>query len=106
MTTFKEMDPALVLAAIKGHKDILTPEAERLSQLYQSKTCPRCNQSMNKEFDPRHVFSDDSVAVGRALLRCGNCQHLLDPHNGMVVEYGDASKVPTPQPDVPYIDPS
>lgn len=105
MSDFKEMDPELVLAAIEGHEDILTPQAERLGTLYQSKSCPRCHQGLQKEFDPRHVFADQNQPIGRSLLRCVNCRYLLDPHTDMVIEYGDSSKTPTPKPDIPYINP-
>jgi hypothetical protein len=106
VTVFKEMDPKLVLAAIEGHVDVLSSEAEDLEKLYRARSCPRCNLGLQKEFDPRHVFADQSKSVGRALLRCTTCKYLLDPHSGLVIEVGDASKIPTPVPDVPYINPA
>lgn len=103
MSTFKEMDPKLVLAAIEGIEDVLTPEAERLSALYSSFKCPRCQCELQKEFDPRHAFADSNTMNARALLRCTNCRYLIDPHSNLVVEYGDASKMPVES--IPIIDP-
>ena len=94
MTILKEMDPAVALKAIEGHKDVLTPESERLERLYKSKHCPRCLGGLQKEFDPRFTYADEEVSIGRALLRCASCQFLLDPHNNIVLEYGDPSKTP------------
>lgn len=88
------MDPELVLKAIEGHKDILTPEAGHLESLYRGFSCPRCKCALQKEFDGRHIFSDQDVMVPRALLRCSNCRYLVNPHNNMIIEYGDASKIP------------
>lgn len=94
MSVFKEMDPALVLQAIEGHKDVLRDEADRLDSLYQTFKCPRCQCSLQKEFDPRHAFSDPGAMNARALLRCTTCRYLINPHDRMVIEYGDASKMP------------
>lgn len=104
MNTFKELDPEIARKAIEGHQDILTPEADRLEQLYKSKCCPRCLSELHKEFSARHVFADQSVSVPRALLRCGICSYLLDPHSNLVVEYGNASKIPVES--IPIVDPS
>lgn len=103
MPTFKEMDPKLVWEAIEGHQDVLTPEANKLSGLYSSCRCPRCKCDLQKEMDHRHVFSDPNTMVPRALLRCTNCRYLIDPHNNVIIEYGDASK--TPVETIPIIDP-
>lgn len=94
MSQFKEMDPELVKAAIEGHEDVLTPESDRLSNFYNSFQCPRCQCGLQKEFDPRHMFADQSSMLARALLRCTNCRYLINPHNDMIIEYGDASKMP------------
>ncbi len=94
MPLFKEMDPEEVLRAIEGHEDILRPEAERLDAFYSTFTCPRCKCPLQKEFDMRHAFSDPNTMNARAVLRCANCHYLIDPHNNMIVEYGDASKIP------------
>ena len=103
MTTFKEMDPELVWAAIEGQKDVLTPEAEGLDSLYSSFKCPRCQCELQKEFDPRHAFSNPDVMNARALLRCANCRYLIDPYSNVILEYGDASKMPVES--IPIIDP-
>ncbi len=103
MGTFKEMDPESVLKAIEGHKDILQPEAARLDAFYRTFNCPRCKCPLQKEFDMRHAYSDQSTMNARALLRCPDCRYLLDPHSNLVVEYGDASKIPVET--IPIIDP-
>lgn len=94
MPLFKEMDPEEALRAIEGHEDVLQPEAARLDGFYRTFSCPRCKCPLQKEFDMRHAFADQSTMNARALLRCGNCQYLIDPHNNVVIEYGDPSKIP------------
>lgn len=86
MSVFKEMKTEDVLRAIEGHKDILTPEAERLEALYRSKKCPRCEGDMSKEFDAKHAFADPNATIGRALLRCRTCGCLLDPFTDIILE--------------------
>lgn len=103
MGVFKEMDPAEAFAAIEGHTNVLAPEASELEGLYKRFTCPRCKCELRKEFDAHHVFADPNVMNPRALLRCSNCGYLIDPHNNLVVEYGDASKIPVET--IPIIDP-
>jgi hypothetical protein len=94
MSVFKELDPEVIRKALEGYSDILTPEAARLESLYKSKKCPRCLSGLQKEFDPRHVFADQDVSVPRALLRCAICRYCVDPHSNLIIEYGDASKIP------------
>jgi hypothetical protein len=94
MPAFKEMDPGEVVAAIEGFDDELSSEAMALDAFYNSFRCPRCKLPLQKEFDPRHAFDDPTVMNPRALLRCTECRYLMDPHSNLVVEYGDASKVP------------
>jgi hypothetical protein len=103
MGVFKEMDQADVRAAIAGHKDVLAGEAGELESLYKQFRCPRCKCDLQKEFDPRHTFSDPSTMNPRALLRCPNCKYLIDPHSNIVLESGDASKIPVEP--IPIIDP-
>jgi hypothetical protein len=101
MPTYKEMDPVLVLKAIEGYEDVLSGEAQSLDALYRQFRCPRCKCELRKEFDPRHAFNADN-AVAHALLRCANCRYLIDPHTGLVIEFGDASKIPVES--IPLLD--
>ncbi len=94
MPLFREMDPELAWQAIQGYEDVLRPEADKLEALYRGFQCPRCKCPLQKEIDTRHAFSDPSVMNARALLRCANCRYLIDPHTNVVVEFGDASKIP------------
>lgn len=103
MSLFKEMDPELALLAIEGHEDVLRPEADRLDGFYRTFSCPRCKGPLQKEFDMRHAYADPATMNARALLRCGNCKYLLDPHSNLVVEYGDVSKIPVES--IPIINP-
>lgn len=103
MSLFKEMDPELAWRAIEGHENVLTPEADKLDTFYKTFSCPRCKTPLNKEFDPRHMYADNSVMNARALLRCMGCRYLIDPHNNMVIEYGDPSKMPVET--IPIINP-
>jgi hypothetical protein len=103
MAVFKEMDPADVWAAIEGHKDIISPAAEKLDGFYRGFSCPRCKGELQKEFAAKHVYAVPSSVAPRALLRCPTCGYLIDPHSNIVLEYGDASKIPIEQ--VPIINP-
>jgi len=103
MVTFKELDPAFVLKALEGHPDVLTAAAKERYGWYESFSCPRCLTKLIKEFDIRHTFADPDYPVSRALLRCHNCRYLIDPHSNVILEYGDASKIPVET--IPIINP-
>jgi RNase P subunit RPR2 len=90
---FKELDPEVARRAVEGHEDILTPARERNSELYESFTCPRCKCSLTEEYDARTAFTHGSI-VPKAVLVCGNCTYRIDPHTNVVINFGDASKVP------------
>lgn len=94
MSAYQEMDPELALKLIEGYEDVLSSESQQLDALYSSFTCPRCQCGLQKEPDARHAFADSNYCVGRSLLRCPICRYLIDPHSKVVLEYGDASKVP------------
>lgn len=94
MSVHKELDPELAWKAIEGYENVLEGPAKSQELFYQQFTCPRCSIQLQKEFDSRHVFSDSDSLIGRALLRCSNCRYLVDPHTNIVLEYGNASKVP------------
>ena len=103
MGVFKEMPPEEVWAAIEGHENVLAKEARELEEFYKQFRCPRCKCELQKEFDARFVFADEDVMNPRALLRCPNCRFLIDPHNNLIVEYGDPSKIPLES--IPIINP-
>lgn len=94
MAAYKELDPAVALRAIEGFVDELLPEAEKLDELYDSFTCPRGCGRLQRETDPRHAFADPGTLVPRSLLRCSNCGFLIEPHTRVVLESGNASKIP------------
>jgi hypothetical protein len=94
MGVFEEMNPELVRKLIEGHEDVLTPAIVALDAFYATFRCPRCRAPLVREFDSRHVFSDPAQLAPRALLRCPGCRYLIDPHSNVVLQFGDASKVP------------
>jgi hypothetical protein len=94
MASYVELDPAVARAAIEGFEDVLTEEGQRLDALYRSFTCPRKCGPLHRETDPRHAFSDPDTLVPRSLLRCHNCGFLIEPHTRVVLESGNASKIP------------
>lgn len=94
MPIWKELSAEECWAAIEGHEDVLQPEAAKFEVFYRAHKCPRCKTQLQKELDAHHAFSNPDVMVPRALLRCANCQYLIDPHTNMVLMYGDASKIP------------
>jgi hypothetical protein len=93
MAAFKELDPAVALAAIEGYDDVLGPEAQALDEFHRSFSCPRGCGPLHREIDPRHTFADPNRLVPRSLLRCGNCGYLVEPHTRMVLESGNAGKM-------------
>lgn len=92
MATFKELDPELALKLVEGYDDVLAPEAEELDGMYKSFTCPRGCGELQKEYDPKHAFSDGDVMTPRALLRCPSCRYLIDPHSRVTLEVGDPAR--------------
>ena len=94
MPVIKELRPEDALASIAGYEDVLSSEAKKLDALYRSFTCPRGCGHLQRETDMRHAFSDENCLVGRSLLRCKNCGFLIDPHTRIVLESGNASKIP------------
>lgn len=94
MGVFKEMDQQLAWKLVEGYKDELSPESKKMDAFYRQFRCPRCNTHLQKEFDPRHVFSDEEYLVGRALLRCASCTYLVEPTTGVVLEHGSPARVP------------
>jgi uncharacterized C2H2 Zn-finger protein len=93
MPVFKEMDPELCLRAIEGYTDELTPAHDAQEAFYRQFRCPRCDCPLQKEFNAKTAFDDDSL-VAKALLRCPNCSYLVEPHTNVVVETGNPAKVP------------
>lgn len=100
MPLFHEMDPLLIQEALKDEKDILSSAVEEQESFYKSFHCPRCKCDLQKEFDSRHVFSAGNI-IPRALLRCPICKYLIDPHSNIILESGDASKIPIEL--IPYL---
>jgi ssDNA-binding Zn-finger/Zn-ribbon topoisomerase 1 len=93
MRVYKEMDPELARRLIEGYQDELTPELKAQDAFYRKFRCPRCKGALKKEVDARTAFTGDGL-IPKALLRCPNCRYLIDPHTNLVVEFGDASKIP------------
>ena len=90
---FKEMDPELALRLIEGYQDELTPAAKAQEEHLRQFQCPRCRCGLQKEFDIRTCFKPTEI-LPQPLFRCPNCGYLIDPATKMIVEYGDASKIP------------
>lgn len=88
-----EMDPELILRAIEGYEDELTPARKVREALYRQFRCPRCKCALEQEFDPRTCISEDEI-LPKALLRCRNCNYCIDPHTHMIVNFGNAAKIP------------
>jgi hypothetical protein len=94
MAAFKELDPEVARKAVEGYVDELDSEARSLDQLYASFKCPRGCGALHRENDTRHAFGDPNILVPRSLLRCRNCGYLIEPHTRMVLESGNAGKIP------------
>lgn len=94
MKGFQELDPEVARKAIEGYEDELDSEARSLDRLYASFSCPRGCGSLHRENDTRHAFADPTVLVPRSLLRCKNCGFLIEPHTRMLLESGNAGKIP------------
>lgn len=93
MGAYQELDPQIAWRLIEGHQDELAPAAKAQDAFYRQFRCPRCKGELQKEFDGRTAFSGDGV-LPKALLRCPNCAFLLEPHTNLVVEFGNAAKIP------------
>jgi hypothetical protein len=88
-----EMNPELVWRLVEGYPNELTPAFKAREALYRQFQCPRCKGPLEKEFDARVCCSEDEL-LPKALLRCRNCNYCIDPHTHMIVNFGDASKIP------------
>lgn len=93
MPLFQELDPEIILRLVEGYQDEISPAAKADNIFYGQFRCPRCDCTLDKEFDPRTAFTGSSF-MPKALLRCPNCRFLLDPHTNVVVEFGNAAKIP------------
>ncbi len=93
MPVFKEMDPEIVRRAIEGYQDELAPAHKAQEAFYRQFRCPRCECQLQKEFNAKLCFDEDSL-VPKAHLRCPNCSFLLDPHTNLVIETGNPAKIP------------
>ncbi len=60
---------------------------------YRQFRCPRCECSLQKEFNAKTAFDEDSI-IAKALLRCPNCDFLIEPHTNVVIETGNPAKTP------------
>lgn len=94
MPVFTELDPELALKAIEGYEDVLTEEGQRLDTFYRAFRCPRRCGPLRREHDPSHTFNDPNTLTPRALLRCDNCGYLVEPHTNVVLDSGNAGKIP------------
>jgi len=99
MSVIKEMNPELAWRLIEQYRDELTPAAEEQEALYRKFHCPRCRISLQKQFDSRTVFDGEAI-IAKAQLLCPQCGYLIDPHTGLVVACGDASKTPRPEGEI------
>ena len=94
MGVFQELDPEVHLKLIEGYRDELTPEQKSDDLFYEiHRKCKRCGCEMHKEIDVRVAWQAGRY-LPKALLRCENCGFLIEPFTGLVVESGDASKIP------------
>lgn len=50
---------------------------------------------MVKELDTRVAWTSED-ALPRFLLRCQECGHLFDPETGLILDMGNAAKIPQP----------
>ncbi len=95
MSTYRALDPELAWKAIEGHEDVVSPEAKGLDAFYRQFACPRCKCQLTKQFDSRHAFGPGNDGlVAHALLTCGFCGYLVDPHTNLVLNSGNPAKMP------------
>lgn len=94
MSVYRTLDPEVAWKLIEGYEDVLSGEARKFDTFYRQFNCPRCKETLVKEFDSRHAFSDPNTLIPRALLRCQGCGFLVDPHTNVVLNSGNAAKMP------------
>jgi hypothetical protein len=99
---FKTMDPKVTAKLLEGHKDILTPAAEKREELYQSQDCPNCGgNALTKCGSPESMFRTGEI-LPRYTLSCDNCDCLFDPHTGIILSLGNKAKAW--EPAIPLLD--
>jgi RNase P subunit RPR2 len=94
MSVYRALDPDLAWKAIEGHEDVVSTEARALDAFYRQFSCPRCKCQLTKQFDTRTAFNHSEGTVAHALLICGTCGYLMDPHTNLVLNSGNPSKMP------------
>jgi hypothetical protein len=89
-----ELDPEVARKAIEGYEDVLTEEGQKLDELYRTFSCPRGCGRLHRNNDPKHAFSDPDTLVPRSLLQCSNCGFIIEPHTRVILDSGNAGKIP------------
>lgn len=101
MKQYHELTPEQILAAVEGFPDELGAAKKADDAFYtMHSTCKRCQHKMIKSYDVRVAFNDPNQLLPKAILTCQNCGFQYDPHNNLVLDCGNASKL---QPDWVYV---
>jgi predicted RNA-binding Zn-ribbon protein involved in translation (DUF1610 family) len=92
----KTMNPQVLLKLLEGYTDTITPLAEKREQFYKDQNCPQCQgNAFTRCADSRTLFNPDDP-LPRFLLKCQNCDCLLDPFTGLILSLGNLGKAYVP----------
>lgn len=88
----QELNPTLARVAIQGYQDEISPAQRTDDAFYRQFICPSCGCNMSKEFlggaSGQGTTWMNGSPTPRAMLRCTNCNLLMNPHTGMIIEAG------------------
>lgn len=91
----RPLPPEVIRKMIEGHTDELTELAKERARLIEQMPCPRCRSAMEQRLHPSFAFTPDDP-LPRSVACCTECGCTVDPKNGIVLDVGDATKIPDP----------
>jgi hypothetical protein len=81
---FKTMPVEVILKALEGQEDVLTPEVQRHQKYFKSLSCPRCHHSVLPIVDPKHLFKENAM-LPTFLAECTSCKCQFEPYTKIEV---------------------
>jgi hypothetical protein len=95
----KTLPPGLAKRLIQHDADILSPAQEARAVFHETTPCPRCKGALHPALHSPYAFTQGEV-LPRTLARCVDCELLLDPATGLILETGNPGKIEQPLPIV------
>jgi hypothetical protein len=82
---FKTMPREVILKALEGQEDVLTPALREHQQYFRNLSCPRCQSSVIPVVDPKRLFRENGL-LPNYLAKCSACECVFEPYTKIEVE--------------------